>query len=172
VSFGTRSSVLLRSSALPTRATVGPPTKKKRKWPWVTLVAALIGAAIGRVAGNEVYHRFIRPAAPQTSFQVEDMMMNVVAKTKPQLPKKLDEITTMTDISYGEKRMTYVYDLIVRPAQSSDEVISALRKIVASRICASQLKRAMDYGFTFTFRYNHPRGSAIGEFSLAAADCA
>ena len=162
MSFGTR--VYVQQ----TRPVAKAPTKKTGPWAIISVLMALVAAVIGRVAGNEIYHFFSRPAP----VQVESMLSQVVEKTKPTLPKKLDNVTTMTDISFAGKRMTYVYDLDLEGKPAPANLMATLRKMVVGRVCASDMKRAMQEGIGFAFHYNRPAGGEIGEFVVTAPDCA
>ncbi len=163
MSFGDR---VLAQTGRPVVARV--PARRKKLWPIASFVIAVVAAVAGRALGNEVYAYFERPSAAQ----VDTLLAQVVQWTKPTLPKKLDDVTTMTDISYADHRMSCVYDLDAKDGQERPDLIAALRKTLAGRVCASQMKQAMKAGVSFTFRYNSSAGGEIGEFALTAADCA
>lgn len=162
MAFGTR------VHAQPTRPVAKEPAKKNVLWVIIPILIAVIAAVAGRVAGNEIYHFFSRPAP----LQFEGMLSQVVEKTKPTLPRKIDKVTTMTAISYADKRMTYVYDLAFEGKQAPAALMSILHKMVVGRVCASDMKRAMQEGIGFAIRYNNPSGGKIGEFVVTAPDCA
>jgi len=167
VSFGTRGVVAQHARPMQGRA-----PQKSPAWRIASLALVVIGAVAGRVAGHQVYSFFVRPApAPlQTSGKIENMLMAVVERTKPSLPKRIDEVTTLTGISYRDRQLTYVYELDMQGKQAPADM-TAIRKLVAARVCGSDMKRAIDYGYTFDFRYNSPAGNPIGEIALTSADC-
>jgi acetylornithine deacetylase/succinyl-diaminopimelate desuccinylase-like protein len=144
--------------------------QKSRSWRIASLVLVVIGAIAGRVAGHQVYNFFVRPAPLQTTAKIENMLIAVAERAKPTLPKRVDAVTTLTDISYGDRQLTYVYALDMQ-GEGAPSDMAALRKLVAGRICGSDMKRAMDYGFTFDFRYNSRAGSPITDFVLTSTDC-
>ena len=148
----------------------GPAPQKSRAWRIASLAFVVIGAIAGRVAGHQVYNFFVRPAPLQTSASIENALMTVVEQAKPTLPKRVDAVTMLTDISYRDRQLTYVYELDMQ-GKGAPADMAALRKLVADRVCGSDMKRAMDYGYAFDFRYNSPAGSRIGEIVLTSADC-
>ena len=167
MSFGTRGVVAQRA-----RPMQGQAPQKSNAWRIASLALVVIGAVAGRVAGHQVYDFLVRPApAPlQASAKIENMLMAVVERAKPSLPKRIDEVTTLTGISYRDRQLTYVYELDMQGKQAPADM-TAIRKLVAGRVCGSDMKRAMDYGYTFDFRYNSPAGNPIGEIALTSADC-
>lgn len=145
--------------------------KKKGSWTVISVVIAVVAAVAGRAAGHEVYNLFFHRTALVAPDKIDSMLTEVVNRTKPTLPKRLDDITTMTDIAYASGHMTYVYDLDEAATKGAADPMPKLRHAVAGRVCGSEMKRAMAHGYVFSFRYNHPDGSEIGEFSLGASDC-
>src|SRR5690348_16946636 len=93
------------------RPVSAPAPQKSRAWRIASLVLVVIGAVAGRIAGHQVYNLFVRPAPLATSAKIENMLMTVVERAKPTLPKRVDEVTTLTDISYRDRQLTYVYEL-------------------------------------------------------------
>jgi hypothetical protein len=148
----------------------GRAPQKRRAWPIASLALVVVGAVAGRVAGHQVYNFIAGPAPLQTSAKIENMLMGVVERAKPTLPKRVDEVTTMTDISYRDHQVTYVYELDMQ-GKGAPANMAALRTLVSGRVCDSDMKRAMEYGFRFDFRYNNPAGTPIGEIALTSADC-
>ena len=166
MSFGKR--VLLQQ----TRPVCEPiKNKKKSAWTLISVVIAVVAGVAGRAAGHEFYNLFFNRAALVSSDKIDPMLAEVAKRTKPTLPKRLDDVTTMTDIAYANRHMMYVYDLDEAATKEAVNLMPKLRNAVAGRVCGSEMKQAMRYGYIFNFRYNHPDGSEIGEFSLGAADC-
>lgn len=146
------------------------PRNSRRAISIVSVVAAVIAGIAGKALGGEVYDHFLRPNPPQMSLNLDATLARVVSLKKPTLPKKLDDVTTMTDISFANRHMTYVYDLAIGGKQPQ-QAMAKLRKVVAGRACGSDMRQALQSGYTFTFRYDYPGGGEIGEFSLTGADC-
>ena len=165
MSFGTRGVAVQRA-----RPVSGQASQRSPAWRIASLALVVIGAVAGRVAGHQVYNFFVRPAPLQSSDKIESMLMTVVERAKPTLPKRVDAVTTLTDISYRDRQLTYMYELDMQGKEAPANM-AALRTVVADRVCGSDMKRAMDFGYRFDFRYNNPAGNPIGEIVLSSADC-
>jgi hypothetical protein len=166
VSFGKRA---MLQQARPMREPIK--NKKKNSWTLISVVIAVVAGVVGRAAGHEFYNLIFHRTAIESPDQIDAMLAEVVKRTKPTLPKRLDDITTMTDIAYADRHMMYVYDLDEAATKEGADLMPKLRNAVAGRVCGSEMKQAMGYGYIFSFRYNRPDGREIGEFSLGAADC-
>jgi hypothetical protein len=164
VSFGKRS---LAREDKPFQA----PKKRNITVPVLSVVLAIGAAVVGRVVGQETYDLFLRPAAAAPTAAELDMKFAELAKgVKATLPKRLDDVTTLTDIAYANRHMTYVYHLDTR-GKSAEAVMPAVRKLVTARACGSGFKQALRQGYVFTFRYRDTTGGDLGEFSLSGSDC-
>jgi hypothetical protein len=137
----------------------------------LSVVLAIGAAIVGRTLGSEAYNLFLRPvAAAPTAAQLDTELAAVARRMKPTLPKRLDDVTTLTDIAYADKHMTYVYRLDTR-GKAADAVMLAVRKVVAAQACGAGYKQALRQGYVFTFRYRDPTGGPLGEFSFSGSDC-
>lgn len=61
------------------------------------------------------------------------MMLDTIKKT---LPKKIDEVTTWTDIEYADKAIAYIYQADIDTATFSDKEIKALQNSIKTEACA------------------------------------
>jgi hypothetical protein len=136
----------------------------------LALVAGTVIAVGGAAVAKELYGLLARPAKSARTVQIEQTLRVVAARVKATLPEKFTATTTMTDIAYKHKNMTYVYDVDAR-GEAPQELMETLRELVAARACVGEFKEAMRYGYAFTFRYDSPSGGRLGEFTLSAANC-
>ena len=134
-------------------------------------IIAAVGAIIavgGGAAAGEFYVLLSRPSA--RAAQIEQTLKIVAKRVRETLPEKLNAVTTMTDLTYENKNMTYAYQVDTR-GEAPREVMATLRDYVTARACVGEFKEAMQYGYVFTFRYNNLFGARLGEFTLSAANC-
>jgi hypothetical protein len=117
-------------------------SKRKLSVSVLSVVLAIGAVVVGRVLGNEAYNVFLRPAsAAPTAAQLDMKFAKVVKVVKPTLPKRLDDVTTLTDIAYADKHMTYVYELDTR-GKSAQAVMPAVQQLVAAKTCGSGFSQA------------------------------
>lgn len=165
MSFGQR--VLVRQEPRSFQA----PRKPKFTVSALSVLIAIGAVVVGRAIGHEAYDLLLRPAAAEPSAAELDMkFVEIVKRVKPTLPKRLDDVTTLADIAYADKHVTYVYDLDTR-GKSSEVVMPAVHKLVARKACDSGFQQALRQGYVFTFRYRDAAGGGLGEFSLKGSDC-
>lgn len=92
---------------------------------------------------------------------IEEQLRTVALQLKSSLPQKLDDITTLVDVTVQGRTLSYVHEISRRDA--SDD---ALRKFIVAntvpKVCKdSQMRQAMD-DFDVVYRYNYqlPRSSS------------
>jgi hypothetical protein len=144
-------------------------SRLRTKWYWAaSLVAGLVSFI---VVGQLTRHAFtaMRAASP---LAVDEMLQQAVNGLKPGLPKRIDDATTLVDVSHAGKQMTYVYEVDTRGRQIPSNFTTTARREVVPKVCGSRMKEGMArYGVSYVYRYNRPNGSRVGEFVVAASDC-
>jgi hypothetical protein len=103
---------------------------------------------------------------------IDETLQKAVNELKPGLPKRIDEVTTLVDVSHAGKQMTYVYEVDTHGRQIPSNFTAIARREVVPRVCGSRMKDGIvSYGISYGYRYNLPNGSRVGEFAVTASDC-
>jgi hypothetical protein len=144
-------------------------TGLRKKWFWAASLVA--GVVSFTVVGQLTRHAFtaMRAASP---LAIDAMLQQAVNELKSGLPKRIDDATTLVDISHAGKEMTYVYEVDTRGRQIPSNFTAIARREVVPKVCGSRMKDGMArYGVSYVYRYNLPNGSRLGDFAVTASDC-
>lgn len=139
------------------------------KWFWAAAVIAAV-AAFTVVSGFK--GGAFKTADPPSASIIDATLTQVVSQLKPNLPKKIDGVTTLIDVWHTGKEMTYLYEVDVRGRQIPSNFTAIARNEVVPKVCGSDMKNGIvNYGITYVYRYNLPNGTRVGEFAVTASDC-
>jgi hypothetical protein len=139
------------------------------KWFWA---AAVIAALASFTVVSELKGSAFRTANPPSAGVIDATLTQVVNQLKPNLPKKIDEVTTLIDVWHNGKQITYLYEVNLRGRQIPSNFTAIARNEVVPKVCGSDMKGGIvSYGITYVYRYNLPNGSRVGEFAVTASDC-
>jgi len=144
-------------------------TQLRTKWFWAASFVAGLASFI--VVGQLTRHAFTAMRAP-SPVAIDETLQQAVNELKPSLPKRIDDVTTLVDVSHVGKQMTYVYEVDTHGRQIPSNFTAAARREVVPKVCGSRMKDGMvRYGVSYVYRYNLPNGSRAGEFAVTASDC-
>lgn len=99
---------------------------------------------------------------------------DIVAELKSQLktPAKVDAITTLTDVTAGDREIVYHYSLS-SDADTARLDNSSLKSSIAPKLCSTESTRKLvDKSITMTYLYVVEGSSLTYNFSVTKADCA
>lgn len=141
-------------------------------------IAVLIAMATGGQIGKEVGKAAFTPSKPSQK-EIEAKLIEGFEKVAKQVnagtPTMVDEDTRMDKATVGPGvRITYHYTF---PKYSSIDVdsewiISNLRPVVKSKVCASkEMKPSLQYGGVYSFSYSGSDGVRIAKFQVDRNDC-
>jgi hypothetical protein len=139
------------------------------KWFWAATVIAAVAsfAVVSELKGGAS-----KTANPPSANVIEATLTNVVNQLKPNLPKKIDGVTTLIDVWHSGKQITYLYEVDTHGRQIPSNFTAIARNEVVPKVCGSDMKDGIvNYGITYVYRYNLPNGSRAGEFAVTASDC-
>lgn len=138
----------------------------------VVIVAAVLGQMIGKPIGREASSMVM--GSPKTNTEaIEQGFARAETEVRPTLPKKVDEITTLVGITHSGPRLRY--ELVVdagKGRQLPADFISRMKKEVAPKVCASNMKSSLDLGASYEYNYRDQTQSLLGSFVLIDSDCA
>jgi hypothetical protein len=146
------------------------------------LITALVGAVLGGLGGflGGMLQKLVRvPQLPVilavagavTSVQVSNAIVKpaiVTASLNVDLPKKLDDVTTLLEAKYDGRRYTYHYQLADTFPQ--DTTIDAMKSGLLEQLCAH-------WGPEFAKRklagadYSYRLGDKVMSFTIEPSDC-
>lgn len=135
------------------------------------VIAIIVGHTIGRPIGREVANTLTRPTAEATAEVVGKGFAEAVRQTKPTLPKKVDDLTTMIDVESNGMRMIYRYSVNTGDI-NTEGFTEAMRKIVVPKVCASDtMKKTLGYGATYEYSYIGIDSKSLGNLVVSLTDC-
>jgi hypothetical protein len=90
---------------------------------------------------------------------------------RPTLPKRLDEVTTLTAVDHQGKRQRFYY--IVEPEKKPipQVFIETVRSQSLSHVCPDRRSNGLDAGITMEFIYRDKQMRDLGTFTIASGDC-
>ena len=139
------------------------------KWFWAA--AAIAGLASFAVV-SVLKGGASKTADPPSASVIDATLTKVVDQLKPNLPKKIDGVTTLIDVWHIGKQITYLYEVDIHGRQIPSNFTAIVRNEVVPKVCGSDMKDGIvGYGITYVYRYNLPNGSRVGEFAVTASDC-
>jgi hypothetical protein len=116
------------------------------------------------------------PAAAQSDAQrkqIEEAQKEVVKQIKPTLPRKLDEITTLTDIASSGVILAYTYSLDTAKLTTVPNVMALLQKNTTSQMCKTEaMANALKLGAVYQYIYVDLQSKPLGQFEVKSTDCA
>jgi len=146
------------------------------------LITALVGAVLGGIGGflGGMLQKLVRvPQLPMilavagaaSSVQVSNAIVKpaiVTASLNVDLPKKLDDVTTLVEAKYDGRRYIYHYQLA--DAFPQDTTTEAMKSSLLDALCAH-------WGPEFAKRklagadYNYRLGDKVLSFTIERSDC-
>jgi hypothetical protein len=118
----------------------------------------------------------VTSAATQTDAQrkqVEEAQKQVVAQLKPTLPRKIDEITTMIDVTSSGVILAYTFMIDTTNFKVMPNFIELGQRNTTSGVCKTEVMvNAMKLGAVYQYVYVDPEKKPLGQFDVKATDCA
>jgi hypothetical protein len=93
----------------------GSSAELNNKWFWA---AAVVAALASFTVVSELKGSAFRTANPRSASVIDATVTKVVNQLKPNLPKKIDEVTTLIDVWHTGKQITYLYEVNLRERQT------------------------------------------------------
>lgn len=118
-----------------------------------------------------IFPREDAKAGIETSDSVEARIDRTIATMAPNIPMKLDDITTIVGVS-REGRVMIVDHEVSSPKATREIVEPYLREQKLAESCAvAEIRRSLTDGIAYRYRYELAAGGAPVEIDLTAADC-
>jgi len=131
------------------------------------LIAAAIGGSIGR--GGVDY--LMQPSPERRTQKLHEAQSLSAARVKATLPKKVDEATTLVDISAQDARLTYFYEVDDVNYSIGPDFASIVRKNVTDSVCKSTVVNTMRLGARYIYTYHDTKKRSLTSFETRLEDC-
>jgi hypothetical protein len=132
----------------------------------------LIVAATGLAIAGELIHSRTVPAAVTVADQVEEGLKRAGERVRPALPKRVDDATTLTDVSSAGTVLTYHYIVDMDKYELLPNFMQVTRGEAISLICNTEdMKAAMEAGAIYEFNYRDGKLQSLGGFVVTSANC-
>jgi hypothetical protein len=103
--------------------------------------------------------------------EVVTMQAAVAEQVRKQLPQKVDDVTTLQDVTSIGPLLAYLYviDMDLNPDEAA-QLLDERRTDVISNVCV-QKRKAVDLGGKYQYIYMTRSGLSVGDFSVAKPQC-
>ncbi len=137
------------------------------------LIALLV--VVGGISALITYKLFDWARAPRASTiaaAIEEGFRMAEAKIRPTLPKKIDDVTTLTDVTHSGVVLTYHYRVDSDNFTVLPNFIQLVQKSATEMACKTEdMKKAMNLGGIFQYTYSDAHAKSLGTFDIKALDC-
>jgi hypothetical protein len=135
------------------------------------LLTLIIGV-VGFVVAREIIHTASAPRATNVADQVEEGFKHAVAQIRATLPKKVDNATTLTDVSSAGMVLTYHYIVDSNNYELLPNFMQIAQRATTSLVCNTEdMKEAMKAGAAYEYSYSDGNSKSLGGFVVTSADC-
>jgi hypothetical protein len=136
------------------------------------ILAAVVGGFISIVVAKELVNTAVAPSQTGVASQVEEGFKRAVAQIRPTLPRKMDESTTLEDVSSNGMVLTYFYKFDSANYELQPNYMRTAQKTTTSLVCkAEDMRDAMKVGAVYEYRYRDANAKLLGGFVVTSADC-
>lgn len=132
------------------------------------LLAGLVGMTIGKPIGKEIASAILGGSRAE---QMEQALKKAEAVARAELPKKLDDVTTMVAVDHEGNRLRFSYVLDLRKQAFSPTLLQTVRAQILPKLCAEKSTNGLNAGIVFDYAYRDPQAKSLGSFSIAKGDC-
>ena len=166
----------LRPSAVPPPLprNVSSPAKPKQGF-WRNL-AGVIGTVILIAIVGTLWREWRGERTVFTSLErrVREGLTKEQEEMRREFPKRIDEATTMVDMTFEGKQVTYhiVVDLNKNTLQLQPNFLTVVKAETAGKLCADTTALGgVRAGYTFVYLYKDDQDKPLGSYTLANSDC-
>jgi hypothetical protein len=117
-------------------------------------------------------HTMTAPSATNAAGEVEQGLKLAVARIRPTLPKKVDDATTLTDISSSGMVLTYYYTVDGENFELLPNYMKVAQGVTTGLTCNTEdMRSAMKAGAAYEYNYSDGKSKPLGGFVVKSADC-
>jgi hypothetical protein len=118
--------------------------------------------------------KIMRQDVDLNKFQNSEVLKLAVAELSKDLPRKIDEYTTLVDVRKSDLTLVYVYE--INTGAKSDDAVrkedhNRMRRAVTEGTCRTS-KRFLDSGISLSYLYNSAKSKKkLFRFDISKKDC-
>ena len=129
-------------------------------------MAGGIGKYVGKTAVKEYQQG-------KASAVIEEAMAAAAKQMRPQLPMKVDEITTLQSVMSSGRLLIYNYTIELKKAEIDHAAfMSQMKNNLRTNVCEQKsMAEAIKYGGEYMYSYIGADGIRIGEFKIGKREC-
>jgi hypothetical protein len=141
-------------------------------WKAPAVFLTLLVAATSFGITGEFIHSAKVPVAVNVVDEVEEGFKRAVERVRPTLPKRVDDATTLTEVSNAGIVFTYHYMVDNANYELEPNFMRVARRAAIGLACNTEdTKAAMEAGATYEFNYSDVKFRPLGGFVATSADC-
>jgi len=135
-------------------------------------LGALAAVVVGLTIVFVVARSAMAPSQTNVAGQVEAGLRQAVAQIRPTLPRKMDDSTTLVDVSSNGMVLTYFYKFDSANYELLPNFMQIAQKATTGLVCkAEDMRSAMKVGAVYEYKYSDANAKILGGFVVSAADC-
>lgn len=138
-----------------------------------SLVVTLIAMAVGGVIGRTGVQAVMSPSTASLQSQLEAAHEKMLPQLRAELPKRVDDQTTMVAVDARGGTVFYSYRVDVnRSDLNFGQFAAELKKSIISAACKEQAyAKSLGYGAKYQYAYSDKNGQALGTILVQRGDC-
>jgi hypothetical protein len=119
------------------------------------LAAVFVAGAFATDIVRGAFSLVARPWAPNNAADIEAGFEKALVRMRAEVPKKIDEITTLTWVRYEGTTMIYENRLAINAAKVDDVMKGKIAQLIVKNVCATaETRRLLNLGASFRFVYS------------------
>jgi len=142
---------------------VAKPTKSdfslRLVWTRIVIAGALVS---GYIVGVEIHSEMMRkaeppPLTPARKAAIHEKLQALTAREVAQLPKRVDDITTLADLRVQGATVVYIYTVSGLEMIETEE-LEGLKAAARKKLCEGPSRAAILAGTSFAYEYRSSAG--------------
>jgi hypothetical protein len=102
------------------------------------------------------------------AWRLHQMLLIAQSEIQKQLPKKIDDDTTLVGVRVGYTDWTYVYDVTARKSAIDAPALQRLESQIRRGVCASDMSARLRDGVSYNYEYRDTTGVMITKFQITS----
>ena len=134
-----------------------------------SFIVAVIVITVGREIGSQATHVAMGPSPHEA---VDLGFSEAERRLKADLPKKIDDATTLVNAAHEGMTLTYYYEIDTTRFEILPTFIQAVRKSTLDQSCKNSVtKKSLAAGGSYQYVYQNSTQQPIGTFVIKQGDC-
>jgi hypothetical protein len=135
-------------------------------------LSAIVIGIIGFIVAKGMMHSGMAPSQTNVAARVDEGLKQAVAQIRPTLPRKMDDSTTLVEVSSNGMVLSYFYRFDSENYELQPNFMQIAKLATAGLVCkAEDMRSAMRVGAVYEYRYSDANSRLLGGYVVTAADC-